>query len=915
MDTTIAIEKPLASSAGFRAGNATLPTSVMRRTRLSVHLRRALQTPLTVLAAPAGFGKTTALQIWLEDCPLPHAWLSLDEDDDEVDGFIRCLIAAVQTLCPAFGRTALAALAGTTAPSISTLANTITGEFADLPGDCIVVLDDYHLIHDSSVHELMRRIVTRLPASVHLLVASRSVPPWPLARLRALDQLVEIGARDLGFTATEATALLELTAGRTLDAATASAALARAEGWPLGLRLIGFALRDHPDVTDVVSPLHGDSNRDLLQYFLEEVLARQPAAVQASMLASSIFDRFTPALCSAVVSNDLAWSNCVTLDWPEQTDLFLIALGDEPGWYRRHPMCREALRYALQKRYGPAAVTDLHRKASEWFADRGMIDEAIRHALAAGETPAAVRLVEQHSVTLILAERWLALEAWLDLLPGNAEASNPWLIACRAWILWQRQDFARMPALLKQAEGLVPQLGIAPHVVPVATVQVAIQTLWAAMYLFLGMPDQALDRASRARAAVGDEDNPLYSWVVFIEGVTLQFAGQPEHALAVLTGPLANGAFQIRSQVTVSALRGLAFVHYLSGRLSDAEMMAARLIELHAAAGQVVGESWAHYWLGMVFYEQNQRDLARHHFDWLIAKRDLVHHVILRDSILTMAMLDHIDDRAAASETLLATLRDLALSTANYDTLQQLDEFRALLALACGESAEAEKQLALAPAPDEQGFPAFLPAPQLIRARALLARGDVEAATRALAAVTEIQRVAESRGHLRRLVEILAVRALAHECLGQLDEAIEHLTRALALAEPGGFVRTFVDLGPELARLLGVLARRGVAPDYIGRLLGDFAASPSHRSATAEAAARREHAQAQLVEPLTERELAVVRLLGLRLSYAEIATELTIAPSTVKTHVNHIYGKLGASGRKDAILTADRLGLMSTGGM
>jgi LuxR family maltose regulon positive regulatory protein len=576
-------------------------------------------------------------------------------------------------------------------------------------------------------------------------------------------------------------------------------------------------------------------------------------------------------------------------------------------------MCREALHYALQKRHGPVVVANLHRRASGWFADRGMIDEAIRHALAAGDTLAAVQLVERQAVTLILAERCLELDAWIDLLPGDAEARNPWLIACRAWTLWQRQDFAGMSALLRKAEALVPQIGSGSDHVPVTTVMAAIHTLWAAMYLFLGMPEQALDRASRAREAVGDAENPLHSWMIFFEGVALQFAGHQERALAMLTGALANSPCQIRSPFTVHALRGLAFVHYLSGRLSDVEMVAGRLLELHEAAGEVVGESWAHYWLGMVYYEWNKRDLARHHFGRVIARRDLANHVILRDSIFATALLDHIDDRGGETEALLATLKDLALGTANYETLQRLDEFRALLALACGRSAEAELRLMLASAPDEQRIPTFLPTAPLIRARAHLAHGDAEAATQALAAVTRIQRVAESRGHHRWLVETLAVRALAHERLGQSAEAVEHLTRALALAESCGFARIFVDLGPELARLLGELARQGIATDYIGRLLGDFAASSSHRSAADEAAARREHAQAQLVEPLTERELAVVRLLGQRLSYAEIATELTIAPSTVKTHVNHIYGKLGASGRRDAILTADRLGLMSAG--
>jgi LuxR family maltose regulon positive regulatory protein len=446
---------------------------------------------------------------------------------------------------------------------------------------------------------------------------------------------------------------------------------------------------------------------------------------------------------------------------------------------------------------------------------------------------------------------------------------------------------------------------------PTATINAAINALWAALHLFVGAPEQALDRAMRAREEVGDVEDPLYSWAIFFEGVALQFAGQDERALAVLTSALVEGTRQRRSLLIVRALLGLTLVHYLSGRLSDMEATATRLLELNEATGQVVGAEWAHYLLGLVYYEWNQLDQAREHFGWVMAEQHLTNHLVQRESILATAMLDHIEGRAVASEALLASLEELALSTRAYDALLQLDNIRVLLALARGEAAEAGHRLALVSAPHEQGILAFLPTPKLTCARALLARGDAVSGARALAAAIELQSAVESRGQRRRLVEALAVRALAHEQLGQSAEALEQLTRALALAEPAGFTRTLVDLGPELARLLGTLARRGVAAGYISRLLGQFAASPTHRSAIAETMLRLERAQAQLVEPLTERELAVVRLLGQRLSYAEIAEELTIAPSTVKTHVNHIYGKLGASGRKDAIVSAARLGLMS----
>jgi ATP/maltotriose-dependent transcriptional regulator MalT len=264
-------------------------------------------------------------------------------------------------------------------------------------------------------------------------------------------------------------------------------------------------------------------------------------------------------------------------------------------------------------------------------------------------------MAERHAVQLVAAERWLELAGCLDLLPCDAEAESPWLLVCRAWTLWQRHDFGRMPALLERAETLAPRLGATPDAVPEAAVRAAINALWAALHLFVGAPEQALDRATRAREEVVDAVDPLYGWAIFLEGIALQFVGQNERALAVLTSALAEGTRQRQSLVIVRALLGLTFVHYLSGRLSDMEATARRLLELNEAAGQAIGTEWAHYLLGMVYYEWNQHGQARDHFGWGLAEQDLANHLVQRESILATAMLDHIEGRAAAAEALLAT--------------------------------------------------------------------------------------------------------------------------------------------------------------------------------------------------------------------------------------------------------------------
>jgi LuxR family maltose regulon positive regulatory protein len=427
-----------------------------------------------------------------------------------------------------------------------------------------------------------------------------------------------------------------------------------------------------------------------------------------------------------------------------------------------------------------------------------------------------------------------------------------------------------------------------------------------AVYLQNGLVEQALARVRRARALVGSQ-SPLDVLALRFEGRMLQLCGQPVQALQLLQQALTEGMQSGQKTKVAHALLGLTHVHAQSGRLVELERAAQRLPQL--APAHVVAVGWANYWLGVVYYERNQLAQARDYFGRVIDQRHRVASGTLRDSYFYIALLDHLDGHMAAANAHLEAVADTLSQLQNYVDLQMLASFRARLAILGGDLAAAEQWLGQADVQPERSVMSHLEIGQLTLARLLLARQTPEAAQQALEHLTALAQLAETLYSERRLIEILAIQALAFDCLGRPDDASAALQRALALAEPSGYVRTFIDLGPDMARLLREIARQGGAADYVGHLLQTFATTPSPREAAGAVDARRRRAQAQLIEPLTERELEVLDLLAQRLSYQEMAQTLVVSPSTIKTHINHIYQKLHVGDRREAIEVAQRLGL------
>ena len=439
---------------------------VGRRLVLRPRLVEQLNPPnsLTFILAPAGYGKTTLLSVWLETCRLPTAWLSLDEHDNDLAVFVTGLAEALQSVLPADLDNTLTALNGITLPPPEVLARTLLNDLVLLQQDFILVLDDYHVILNRAIHDLMSELVSHPPHTLHLVIASRYDPPFLLAGLRARGYVTELRGGDLRFTPQEAGQFLAETMALTLDEQTISALAAKTEGWPAGLRLAALSLRQQqPQPLTLLAPDSVGHNLYIMDYLVAEVLSQLPLSVQEFLVKTSILDQLCRPLCEAVTGMvDLTFNDQPILEWLERADFFLAAVDDQRHWYRCHQLFRQLLRDRLEQQYGPAEIAALQLRASAWYADNGYLDEALHLAQAGNDLTAAVRIIAQHRQDLMNRGQWQRVDRWLHLFPREVIDEQPHLLLLEVWLKFTRQQLGEAATLLDRVEALLPSLSPEP---------------------------------------------------------------------------------------------------------------------------------------------------------------------------------------------------------------------------------------------------------------------------------------------------------------------------------------------------------------------------------------------------------------------------------------------------------------------
>ena len=882
---------------------------LVQRSSLVERLQQGIAGPLTLVSAPAGFGKTTLLTQWLAQSGMPVAWLAVEAEDNDPTRFLAYLIAALQTLDPQIGTTALALLhTPQPAPPEAVLARVVNDLMSRDGEDVALVLDDYHLITAEPIQRGMTYLVEHLPPQMHLLLATRTDPPFPLARLRARGQLCEVRAADLRFGAAEANAFLQAVMGLDLPPEAIATLEQRTEGWITGLQLAALSLQGRTDVASFLAAFTG-SHRYVLDYLSEEVLARQDASVQQFLLHTCILERLSAPLCDALTEQE---GSQTMLEALERANLFVVALDDERSWYRYHHLFAEVLRRHLQQRE-PTLVPELHRRASDWYEQHELPIEAVQHTLAVPDVERAARLIEPIALSVAFQGQISTVIGWMNALPEALHNAHPLLCVHYAVLLIFTNQFEAAEELLREAERCVQDL-------PAEQARIILGWLLNVRAGIAGLSGNITYEVSLAHQALG-----LLPEAEMIARMGALMAAARAYELSGDVTPatereVAAAEAFIRTSANpftaVSSICLLARLYVLQGRLRKAAATYEQVVQvvprpevLHTAHTSF----YYYFGLGDLLREWNELEAAERH---LLQGMALVNETLTVEPFVAvrgytaLARLQQAHGNAPAA---LATLNGLGhLAKPRHfppHLVTQGAAVRAHLELAQGNAAAAlhwADTSGLSAEDDDLSYPHERAYLVLVRVRIAQARADPASPLLqdVLHLLDRLLRDAQIKARMNSVLEILVLRALALDTYGDRTSALSTLERALLLAAPEGYIRLFIDEGAPMLILLREIHARSRVPGYVATLLS--ALGEQNISDLPLSSARPD----LLVAPLTERERDVLRLLLEGASNREIAQRLVLSVNTVKKHVYNLCGKLGVQSRAQAIIRAMTLSLL-----
>ena len=888
------------------------------RPRLSERLDRGAASKLMLVSAPAGFGKTTLLTEWLAARPAAPggerlaAWLSLDRSDNHPASFWAYVIAALRAAA-GVGESALALLQAPQPPPIETVLTVLLNDLGAFTADIVLVLDDYHVIDARDVQDGMAFLLDHLPPGLHVVIACRADPVLPLARLRARGELTEIRAAELRFTPDEAAAYLNGMMGLQLTARDVAALEARTEGWIAALQLAALSMQGRDDVAGFIAGFAGD-DRYVVDYLAEEVLARQSDRVQAFLLQTSILGRLSGSLCDAVTGQGGGRAMLAAL---ERGNLFLVPLDDRRRWYRYHHLFADVLQARLLDEQ-PSQVPDLHRRASAWYEQNGELSEAVRHALAAGDFERAADLVELAIPAMRRTRQETTVRGWLEVLPDDVVRVRPVLSATFAGALLITGEIEGVEERLQDAErwlGTAADLGQGSPA-PSGEMVVAdeeeyrrlpavIEVYRAALALARGDVPGTVRHARRASDLAPEDDHLERASAAGFLGLASWSSGDLEAGHAAYAECMAGLYRAEYVSDTFGCAIALADIRIAQGRLGEAMRTYEQALQRASGQGGPVLRGTADMHVGMseIHCERGDLPAATQH---LLKSQELGEHTGLSQNRyrwrVAMARVREAEGNLSGALDLLNEAERLYVS----DFFPNVRPVPALKARVWvrqrrfGEALGWAREQGLSVDDDLSYLREF---EHITLARLFLARHEDERAGRSIHEATRLLErlllAAEAGGRTGRVIEILVLRALAHHAQGDMPAALGSLDHAVTLAEPEGYVRVFADEGPPIVSLLRAAAKQGTRQNYARRLLAAVT-GPEHSTPTEQA----------LIDPLSERELDVLRLLGTELDGPAIARELMVSLNTMRTHTKNIYAKLAVTSRRAAVRRAAELGLL-----
>ena len=885
---------------------------ILVRARLVDLLNEGRGRPLTLVSAPAGYGKSTLASRWVAVCEFPSAWVALDTDDGDLRTFLSYVVAAIQTAFPEAGGRTRPALAAPRLPPVSALARFLLNDLDEIGEPFILVLDDYHRVTGTAVHDLLSELLAHPPDGMHLVLVTRRDPPLPISTLRARGQVTEVRVADLRFTSDETAAFLGQVLRTTVDTNTAAVLEEKTEGWVTGLRLAAMSLQNREDLGHMARGLRGDFHY-IADYLVTEVVSRQTPAIASYMMEASLFDRFCASLCDAVHAGDSepgrgegSLKAQAFIDWLMKANLFVVPLDERRRWFRYHHLFQDLLRDQLERRYRPDDIAAIHARSSTWFEENGLIDEAIQHALSSGDQARAARLAEQNLLAVQDADQWPVAAKWLAMLPESVRERSPHLLMAQAWMLSHQHRTSRIPAVLDAVESLI---GEATDLEPLRG---EIDYYRGYFCYFQGKGACALEHLGRALERIPLTRSNIRGEAELIYGLIAQMEGREEGALGTLRGFL-QGEQPAAGVRRTRLLAGLAFIHIISGRLREASGANQRLRDVCVSDSYPHSLVWTDYLDGLIAILRNDFGAAVRHLSVAAEGRYLLHYRASVDAMTGLVLAHQAMQRPDRADEALRLLDDYVSGLDDPSYLIGAGSASARLALLRGDLVSSTRWLRGNGVPDSEVMIWWLDIPGVTYCRALLAEGSGASLEQAESSLLEHLKANEANHNVRQMIDMLALLAAVHQKQGRDDEALRVVGRAVELAEPGGFIWPFIELGPPMAGLLGCLEREDLGSDFIGRILAAF---PDTRGGTASGvyASENDPRAVDVRNPaaglLSQRELDILPLLAEGLSNKEIARELHVATETVKTHLSSIYRKLNVDGRILALRRAEELRLL-----